>query len=63
VSRDTKPMRKYGCRMWALTNMGILLMTFRTRRQAIEYAESGGLTWDELTYLEVRKVTIIEGWS
>lgn len=61
-----KPMKmnKKGCRCWALSNRGTLLSTHRTQRLAIEAAElRTGRLWRLCSlYMEVRRVTIVEGW-
>jgi hypothetical protein len=50
---------------WAYSNMGVLWGTERTRAKAkLEAERISGKPWKEIKrYVEVRKVTIVDGWK
>ena len=58
-------MLKLGARCWALTNFGLFLGTYRTRARAKEAAEKRtGEPWSVCSaYMDVRRVTVVEGWK
>jgi len=56
-------MLKTGTQVWALSNLGNVWGTFRSRKDAIADAEfEMQAPWSEIKSMEVRKVTIVEGW-
>lgn len=62
----TTPLPKLRClKVWAWSNCGILLGIESTKRRAIRAAEEHcGEPWGAIDgYMEVRKVTVVEGWK
>ena len=50
-----RPMRPYATRQWMLTNYGIALGIFETRKQADEYARNHGR---DMQHHEIRRVQV-----
>jgi len=59
------PLLKHSTHRWALSNFGNIWGVFRTRKEAIQDAEFAmDKPWRKIkASMEVRKVTIIEGWD
>ena len=65
MTRAAPKMLKHSIHVWALSNRGNVWGAYGTRRQAIYEAEfAHDEPWAKIkAHIEVRKVTLIEGWK
>lgn len=64
ATKNARPIYKNSTRKWALSNYGNIWSVHRTRKEAREEAERNiGKPWAECgDSMEIRKMTLVEGW-